>query len=101
MTVTQKDGTVHRFKVSKVDAAGVHGRDDSRSNVSVPFSDLKSLAVVRSVTGAKTDRGYHDGSGGVDAGKVAKGAGYVGGLLVVAAYGFVKSLGELSLAAPF
>ena len=101
VTVTQKDGTVHRFKVSKVDDAGVHGRDDSRSNVSVPFSNLKSLAVVRSVTRPKTDRGYHDDSGSVDAGKVATGAGYVGAFLVYAAYGFAKGLGDLSLMAPY
>jgi hypothetical protein len=97
VTVTQKDGTVHRFKVSKVDDAGVHGRDDSRSSVSVPFNNLKSLAVVRGGTRAKTDRGYNDGSGGVDAGKVAVGAGYVGAFLLYAGYGFVKGLGDISL----
>ena len=57
VTVTQKDGTEHRFKVSKVDDAGVHGRDDSRSDVSVPFSSLKSLAVERGRIRPKTDRG--------------------------------------------
>jgi len=97
VTVTEKDGTVRRLRISKIDDEGIHGRDPSKARVTVAFDDCHSLAVQRG--GPRESTPYRGGSGeGQGGGSAAKvGTGVVIGAGVT--YLFLRSLGEAAGAA--
>jgi hypothetical protein len=97
VTVTEKNGTVHRLKVSKIDDEGIHGRDSQKKRVTISFDDFRSLAVKRGVI--RESNTYRDGSGeGAWGGTAAKvGVGAVVG--AGATYFFLRSLGKAAGAA--
>ena len=92
VTVTEKNGNVHRLKVSKIDDDGIHGRDARKKRVTIPFDDFQSLAVKRGVIRESTPhrRGSGDREWVGTAGKVIIGAGL--GYLIL--YGGVLAIGE-------
>ena len=92
VTVTEKNGAVHRLKVSKVDDEGIHGRDSRRKRVSIPFDDFHSLAVQRGVI-----RESNDTRGGSEHGDWAETAGkaiVIGGLGYLLFHEVVHGIGE-------
>lgn len=101
VTVTEKNGTVHRLKVSKIDDEGIHGRDSRKKQVTIPFDDFHSLAVQRGVIRDSND--YRDGSGegywGVPAGNVVVGTAVGAGVGYLLLRGAVHSIGEAAGAA--